>query len=581
MQVLFKFCLFICSLLLTCSCLAAEDFSLQEFVRQEQRSESLLEQQSQERLTVLAPNTETKKNLFDHIFIYEKQCFNLQKIDFNILNNFDDKTKARHTEKLKVRFKEIDRELKNRCVGTQSLKNLIRYMQNELMKDGYVTSFLNLPDQDLKTGVLIFEIRFGQINKIVNNSNKILSDLQIKMALPTKKNKILKVQDLDQGLENLKNNLKLDVKIELIPSESDELIGFSDVRITAQPFEKINTSISVDDSGSETTGKYIANLNLGINNLLSLNDILNVNYAHSIDNLNENKNESIAANYNLPLQYFQLVVSFNQYNYEQTVAGFNSPIIYSGISRQGNISLSKVISRTTNYKTSLYGKMYRKKNQNFIEDIEIGVQRRQTAGWNIGLDHTHYIGNATIDAGIDYKRGTGAFGAMPAPEEQIVDIFGNRLPVEGYARAPIWSADLRYSHPFMVGNNALQYRVNWRGQYAEKILVPQDRFYIGGRYTVRGFDGKISLGGDNGHYLQQEIAVNGLLHNSQLYTAIDQGWVNGRNSFKGQRYLMGSVLGLRTQYEGFYLDGFLGYGLIAPKSVPKQFVSGFSFNYSF
>ena len=34
----------------------------------------------------------------------------------------------------------------------------------------------------------------------------------------------------------------------------------------------------------------------------------------------------------------------------------------------------------------------RKKSHNYINDTEIEVQRRRTAGWEVGLNHTQYIG---------------------------------------------------------------------------------------------------------------------------------------------------------------------------------------------
>jgi hemolysin activation/secretion protein len=69
-----------------------------------------------------------------------------------------------------------------------------------------------------------------------------------------------------------------------------------------------------------------------------------------------------------------------------------------------------------------------------------------------------------------------------------------------------------------------------------------------------------------------------LAPNSQLqfYLGIDQGWVNGRNSIPNNRHLLGSVFGLRSYYQGIYLDAFTGHGLIAPKSLKKDWVAGFS-----
>ncbi|MCL7680157.1 ShlB/FhaC/HecB family hemolysin secretion/activation protein, partial [Klebsiella pneumoniae] len=68
--------------------------------------------------------------------------------------------------------------------------------------------------------------------------------------------------------------------------------------------------------------------------------------------------------------------------------------------------------------TTLSADVLAREQRNFINDTEIAVQRRQTAAWKLGLQHRHYLGNATLDAGVSYQRGTRWFGAQPAPEEQ-------------------------------------------------------------------------------------------------------------------------------------------------------------------
>ncbi|MDD9834391.1 hemolysin activator protein, partial [Escherichia coli] len=101
------------------------------------------------------------------------------------------------------------------------------------------------------------------------------------------------------------------------------------------------------------------------------------------------------------------------------------------------------------HKTSVYGKLYHKESQSFLNDIEINVLHRKTSGWNLGVQHRQYLGNAVLDGSTNYRRGMGV-GARTAPEENITDVYGNHLPVEGYSRAPLWSADLRYTTPFLL-----------------------------------------------------------------------------------------------------------------------------------
>ncbi|EKG6905498.1 ShlB/FhaC/HecB family hemolysin secretion/activation protein, partial [Escherichia coli] len=93
---------------------------------------------------------------------------------------------------------------------------------------------------------------------------------------------------------------------------------------------------------------------------------------------------------------------------------------YSGESQNLGMQLSRVLHRNGTQKTVLTYDVQARRSRNYINDTEIQVQRRQTAAWRLGLQHRHYISQATLDAGVSWQRGTRWFGAQPAPEE----IFG-------------------------------------------------------------------------------------------------------------------------------------------------------------
>ncbi|MDC9607155.1 ShlB/FhaC/HecB family hemolysin secretion/activation protein, partial [Xenorhabdus griffiniae] len=55
--------------------------------------------------------------------------------------------------------------------------------------------------------------------------------------------------------------------------------------------------------------------------------------------------------------------------------------------------------------------VFRRHSTNAVGNIEIAQQHRSTAGWELGLSQRSYFGDITLDAGINWRRGTGAFGA--------------------------------------------------------------------------------------------------------------------------------------------------------------------------
>lgn len=559
-----------------------EDFALPEKIRQAQRLDEL-KKQLDEQEVIIRPKQQDNQLQLKHLIVKESPCVQIKQIQLDLTASPESKQDQQQFEFILNKLTQPKKHsIVGQCIGTQSLQNILRYAQNELIKAGYITTQITAAPQDLNQGTLLLKIYPGRLAHITEPS-QILSSRQLYTAFPIHSGDILNIKALDQGLENLRRVSNLVIDMQIVPAEENaqQQAGYSDLKINVQPYRKWGASLNVDNSGSKSTGEYIGALGLSLNNPLKLNDSLNLNLSHSLDDWEKDRNQSYYISYQMPFGYYDFGLSYNWYRYDQYVAGFNAPIHYQGESEQTNLNLSRVISRDGQHKTSLYAKAYHKQNKNFIEDIEIEVQRRITTGWNLGIQHRQYLGNAVLDVSLDYRRGTGALNAQPAPEEQIKDANQNPLPSEGYARAPIWSADFRYTQPFSILEQPVQYRLSWRGQYAPKILVPQDRFYIGGRYSVRGFDGELMLSGDNGHYLQQELSFNSPLPNTQFYTAIDQGWVNGRNSIPGKRYLMGSVFGARYYYQRFYLDAFAGHGLVAPQHIKKEWIGGFSLNYSY
>ena len=112
------------------------------------------------------------------------------------------------------------------------------------------------------------------------------------------------------------------------------------------------------------------------------------------------------------------------------------------------------------------------------------------------------------DAGISYQRGTRWFGAQPAPEE----LFG-----EGTALSRILRTEARLSLPFVLAGEGFRYDVARQRQTSNTPLTPQDRFSVGGRWTVRGFDGERTLSADRGWTVRNDLSRRLPLSDTSLF----------------------------------------------------------------
>ena len=119
-------------------------------------------------------------------------------------------------------------------------------------------------------------------------------------------------------------------------------------------------------------------------------------------------------------------------------------------------------------------------------------------------------------------------------------------------------------------------------------LVPSERMAIGGRYTVRGFDGERSLSGDHGILTRQEISMYLGNKPHAAYAGLDAGYVAMKNAEQDDlllgHQLIGAAIGLKGQIKPLYAsyDIFTGYPLKQPKGFgDKDWASGFSLKFEF
>lgn len=470
-----------------------------------------------------------------------------------------------------------------RCLGAEGLNQLVELIQNKIIEKGYVTTRVLLPQQNISSGTVRFTVIAGRVNQIHFASNTSRRAHKVN-ALPVRQGDILNIRDIEQGLENFKRIPTVDANFKIKPAETGQP-GYSDLDLTWTQTRPYRINLSLDDSGSKTTGKYQGTATLSLDHLLTLNDLFYTSYTHDVFQHEENKgSSSLYLNYSIPWNYFLFSANYSDSKYSQNVLGKNENYQYSGTSKQLNFDITRLIYRDASRKVSLGAGAWFRQSNNFINDVEILSQYRRTGGWQIHADYTEYFKKATLSARLSYKRGTGAFGAILASEEKFN---------EAFTHVGIWQINSTLQVPFKISSTPFSYTMDWRMQYSDKILTPQDRFSIGNRYTVRGFSGEETLAGTNGLTIRNEFATP-VLHSSHLiYWALDYGQVGGKSfdylenrpSYQTKNnHLVGTAIGLKGQFEKLNInyDFFVSTPLQQPRTMkPDHLVTGFNLNWNF
>jgi len=469
-----------------------------------------------------------------------------------------------------------DDPVQGQCVGSAGINLTLKRIQNAIIAKGFITTRVLAQPQDLNQGTLALVLVPGRI-KHIRFAQGTSTRANYWNAMPASPGDVLNLRDIEQALENFKRVPTAEADVQITPAEgADAQPGESDVVIAWKQAILVRVSLSVDDSGSKQTGKYQGNVALSLDNLATLNDLFYISFNHDLGGgqSGDRGSKGHTVHYSVPYDYWQLSLTSSEYDYHQTIAGVNQAYSYSGRSRTNEVQLSRVIYRDAVRKTTVSVGGWSRTSSNYIEDTEIELQRRRMAGWQAGINHREFIGANTLDLGVGYRRGTGARDALRAPEEENG---------EGTSRSQIITANAQLQVPFTLSDQRLRYVAGWRGQWNRTPLIPQDRFSIGGRYTVRGFDGEQILSAERGWTFSNDLGLSLANTGQELYLGVDYGEVGGHSTqYLSGRRLAGAVVGLRGGYKQFSYDIYTGKPLEKPKGFQTADVtSGFSANWSF
>lgn len=568
----------------------AEPFNLpnenaQQYQRQLERARQL-EQQQQPNVDVREAASRSQQSAMqpsEVMPIEELPCFAIHEVSLSAVNTTP-VTPFQFALDATLKAGEKGKPILGRCLGVEGINALVARVQNRIIAHGYVTTRILVGPQDLSSGQFALTVVPGRIHriKLAANANPHVS---LWNALPMQAGDLLNLRDIEQALENLKRVPIADADIRIEPAAADDTStpGLSDVVIQYQRRFPVRVTFSVDDGGTRSTGRYQGGVTVSLDSVTTLNDLLYVSHNHDLGGGQDGRrgNESTTVSYAIPWDYWMLGVTASNSHFYQQVAGINQSYIFSGDSESVEARLGRLVFRNAFNKTSLSVKTFLRSSSNTIDETEIEAQHRRVAGFEYGLDQTWYLGQAVLDYRLAYRRGTGAYHSLAAPEQA----FG-----EGTSRMRLWLADIHLTTPFQVpmpwGTQAMQYSANLRAQSNLTPLTPQDRFSIGNRYTVRGFNGEQLLLGDHGWFLRNELLLPFASSSHAAYLGVDYGEVGGQSTrYLPGKQLAGAVIGLRGNFAKagqFNYDVFWG----QPLHVPDGFqadgsVTGFNLNVSF
>jgi hemolysin activation/secretion protein len=497
----------------------------------------------------------------------EQPCFRIDSLSLDVPPNLPDAVRSHGASQLPLDRFAFAREwlahYRGQCIGKAGLDVLTKGLQQAILSEGYITTRVLLPAQDLSTGTLKFALVPGVIRKLRYADPDTRGTW--KTAFPARDGDLLNLRDLEQGLEQSKRVASQDVDMKIEPTD---MPGESDVVISMKRAKPWSVVASVDNSGSRATGKLQGNLSVGIDNPLGLNDVLTAGASQDLEFGDKRLgSHGFNGSYSLPWGYWTATLSGTANTYYQNIAGVNQTFVSSGNSQTAALRLARVLRRS---QTDVFGvefQLSKRFGESFIDGTDIPTQRRNNTFIEAGLTDRHYFGAAQFDGTLAYRQGIGGLGATPDPHPDG--------PTYRYHLAVL---DANLSVPFAVKTQSFRYVTTVHAQFTNDTLFYLDDLTIGSRYTVRGFDGETMLAAEKGFYWRNELQMPLGQTRQTLYTGIDYGHVFGPNTaFLAGTQLAGAVIGLRgsvgTRIGGFAYDVFAGTPVYKPAAFPTARVT--------
>ena len=502
---------------------------------------------------------EKVKNDKTIVFPEESDCLTVKKI---VLKN--DEFPHR------LYLKQLANQGVGRCLGFNGVIAITTALQNRLISYGYITTRVDIPEQDLSDGTLIVNIIPGVVDGMTVTKDDD-SYVNLYTTFPLHKGSILNLRDIEQGLENMQRVPGAQTHIRLLPGENE---GGTDIDVKYSGASPARVGLWMDDSGSRYTGRYLMGGTLYLDNPSGINDNFLISSGGNFHRKNSHSTDNRYFYYSAPFGYWLFDIYGGKAKFEQTISGKYIDYRYRGQSNNLSVGAKRIISRGSNYKTSLNIEFQKKRSRNWIEDTELETQYRNTSALKASLKHHHYLEWGVVDGAVSFQRNMPWFSAQSEEKREAV----------GFSpQARIATLTTGLTIPFALAGQSMSYQTNTLLQVSPDRLTPQEKFAIGNRWSGRGFDGEYTLNASQGFLWSNTLNLNIPSIGQQFYLGADYGRVMGVDSaLLSGKQLIGGVVGINGWKWNTGYNLFVGTPLYKPDDFITDAVTlGFSLNWQY
>jgi len=382
------------------------------------------------------------------------------------------------------------------------VQRALESLQNRYQRAGYGSVQVLLPEQELERGVIALRVVEPKLGKVTIEGNKFFDEANIRRSVPSlQEGKTPNAAEIGASARLANENPAKRTTV-LLRAGSNESEIDATVRVQDEKFWR--AALTLDNTGSPTTGMYRLGLGFQHSNMFNLDHTFTVQYqldpepVHKFDDL-----KVLGLAYRVPFYShggsLDLLAAYSSIGSSsgQVFQGQAFNISGSGtvLGARYNQQLPRIVWLDDYEHRVTIGFDYKAfSNQVVSQDLALG-------GFNQTPDTTVYPLSLTYSGTKRFQNAEfGFFGSVsrnihPHGSDAFAERFTGPQPSAldpsapgavrgvGTPRYTVWRYGLNYVRAFV---NDMQFRANITGQWTEDALIAGEQFGVGGWESVRG-----------------------------------------------------------------------------------------------
>jgi hemolysin activation/secretion protein len=375
------------------------------------------------------------------------------------------------------------------------VQRALEALQQKYQELGYGMVQVTLPEQELDQGVITLRILEPKLGRVVIEGNKFFDEANIRRSIPAlKEGETPNIGGIARSSRLANENAAKRTTVLLRAGENESTVDAT-VRVQDEKFWR--ASVSLDNTGSSTTGMWRLGAGFQHSNLFNRDHTLTVQYQldpEPIDQFDDLK--ILGIGYRIPFYdldgSLDLLAGYSSIGSAsgQVISGVPFNISGSGtiVGARWNHQLPRVPGWNDYEHRLSFGLDYKAFSNHRLGFVQNGVVQPVQPDVTVHPWSVTYSGSRTMDRAQMGFYGTFLHNFYPHGNDAGAEKFNGPVgigarPGVGRAGYTVWRAGMNFIQGFA---NDVQWRAVVAGQWTRDALIPGEQFGLGGWESVRG-----------------------------------------------------------------------------------------------